>query len=488
MTYNLGATKSGPYDTDGVQTVFAYGFKCYAKTDLEAIYTTAAGAESVMDASGYSMDGLGNDSGGNVTFTGAPTGGGKVTFRLAPLKEQQTNLRNQGAYNPESVERMGDRTVMLLLSLAEEVSRAVKVDISSEIDSTEYLAAAQSAADSAAASADVSGSYATASGVSASAAAVSAAAAAAAGAGLKYLSVRAATTANGALATAFANGQVIDGITLATNDRILLKNQSAPAENGVYTVNATGAPTRATDMDIWVEVVSSVVIVSVGTTNANSVWLCTSNSGGTLGVTAITFIDYGSTIVNGTLTLAKFAAIAANTLIGNVSGASATPIATVVTPGTFLARASTGNIGTKTISDNALAFLAAVNYAAMRTALGSAASGANTDITTIVASRPINNQTGTTYTLVLGDAGKCLTLENASPFTCTIPPNSSVAFPVGTEIDVIQIGNGQVTFAQGAGVTIASKSSNKKLTGIYSAATIKKTATDTWVLVGDLAA
>lgn len=361
MTYNAGATKSGPYDTDGVQTVFAYGFKCYAKTDIEAIYTTAAGAESTIDPSGYSMDGFGNDSGGNVTFTGAPTGGGKVTFRLAPPKEQQVNLRNQGPYTPETVERMGDRLAMLIFSLAEEVGRSVKVDISSGIDSTDYLEQAQMAANSSAANADVAGAYATAAGGSASAAASSAAAAAAAGAGLKYKDVRAATTANGALATAFANGQVIDGITLVTGDRILLKNQSAAAENGVYTVNASGAPTRATDMDIWVEVVSSVVIVSVGTTNANSVWLCTSNDGGTLGSTAITFINYGSTIVDGTITLAKLASISANTLVGNVSGATATPIATVITPNTFLARGSSGNIATKTITDFGLSLVASAS-------------------------------------------------------------------------------------------------------------------------------
>ena len=61
--------------------------------------------------------------------------------------------------------------------------------------------------------------------------------------------VRVATTANGTLATAFANGQTIDGVTLATGDRILIKDQSTGADNGIYTVNSSGAPTRATDAD-----------------------------------------------------------------------------------------------------------------------------------------------------------------------------------------------------------------------------------------------
>ena len=62
-------------------------------------------------------------------------------------------------------------------------------------------------------------------------------------------SVRVATTANGTLSSAFANGQTVDGITLSTGDRILLKDQSTGSQNGIYTVNSSGAPTRATDFD-----------------------------------------------------------------------------------------------------------------------------------------------------------------------------------------------------------------------------------------------
>ena len=100
----------------------------------------------------------------------------------------------------------------------------------------------------------------------------------------------------------------------------------------------------------------------------------------------------------------------------------------------------------------------------------------------------INAQTGTSYTLVLADAGKLITSNNAASVTITVPPNSSVAFPVGTRIDVLSIGAGLTTLAQGAGVTISSKGSNKKLTAQGSAASLIKTATDTWWLVGDLSA
>lgn len=106
--------------------------------------------------------------------------------------------------------------------------------------------------------------------------------------------VRVATTVAGTLATSFANGQTVDTIVLATNDRILIKNQAAPAENGIYIVNASGAPTRAIDMDAWSEVISAYVLVEVGSTQADTGWLCTSDSGGTLGTTAINWVQFSS--------------------------------------------------------------------------------------------------------------------------------------------------------------------------------------------------
>ena len=102
-------------------------------------------------------------------------------------------------------------------------------------------------------------------------------------------SVKVATSTAGTLATSFANGQTVDGIVLATNDRILIKNQASQVENGIYVVNASGVPTRATDMDVWTEVPGAFVAVEEGTTNVDTIWLCTSNQGGTLGSTAITF-------------------------------------------------------------------------------------------------------------------------------------------------------------------------------------------------------
>jgi hypothetical protein len=101
----------------------------------------------------------------------------------------------------------------------------------------------------------------------------------------------------------------------------------------------------------------------------------------------------------------------------------------------------------------------------------------------------INAQTGTTYTTVLADNGKLVTQTNGSPITTTIPPNSSVAYPVGAQINVAQLGAGKVTFAQGAGVTIVSTgatASAPALRAQYSTATAIQTATDNWLVVGDI--
>ena len=104
----------------------------------------------------------------------------------------------------------------------------------------------------------------------------------------------------------------------------------------------------------------------------------------------------------------------------------------------------------------------------------------------LVAPLQINAQTGTTYTFVAADAGKLVTSSNGSAQTITIPPNSSVAFAIGTQIMVQNLGSANATLAQGSGVTIQSKDSNKEIDGQYAAATCIKTATDTWSLVGAL--
>jgi hypothetical protein len=98
----------------------------------------------------------------------------------------------------------------------------------------------------------------------------------------------------------------------------------------------------------------------------------------------------------------------------------------------------------------------------------------------------LNAQTGTTYTLVAADSGKLVTLANGSPITLTLPPS---VFAVGEQINIAQTGAGQVTFAQGSGVTINSTGASPtapKITKQYGAATAICTASNTFLVIGGL--
>ena len=103
----------------------------------------------------------------------------------------------------------------------------------------------------------------------------------------------------------------------------------------------------------------------------------------------------------------------------------------------------------------------------------------------------LNAQTGTTYTFVLTDnRNKLVTASNASAQTYTIPLNSSVAFPTGSVINLIQIGAGQVTVQGAGGVTVASTaaaSATPKTRAQYSAISLVKVSTDSWYAIGDIA-
>lgn len=97
-------------------------------------------------------------------------------------------------------------------------------------------------------------------------------------------------------------------------------------------------------------------------------------------------------------------------------------------------------------------------------------------------------QTAATQTLALDDANSLHFNASASTYTVTVPPNSTVAFPIGTEIAFFNSSTGKQTLAQGAGVTIVSLSSNKSVKASGGGAYLVKLATDTWGLVGDLEA
>lgn len=96
----------------------------------------------------------------------------------------------------------------------------------------------------------------------------------------------------------------------------------------------------------------------------------------------------------------------------------------------------------------------------------------------------INAQTGTSYTLALSDKDALVTLSNTSAIAVTVPTNASVAFPIGTNINLAQFNTGQVTVSGATGVVVNS-TPGLKFRSQWSTASLIKVATDTWLLSGD---
>lgn len=157
--------------------------------------------------------------------------------------------------------------------------------------------------------------------------------------------VRVATTTNGTLATAYANGQVIDGVTLATGDRILIKDQTTQSENGIYTVNASGAPTRATDADSTAELHGAAVYVTSGTTNADKAYTQVTDNP-TIGTSSIVWSQFGGGTLpvagNGLTLTGSTLDVGAGT--GITVGADTVSIDTAVVPRKYAASIGNGSL------------------------------------------------------------------------------------------------------------------------------------------------
>ncbi|MCA3247394.1 MAG: hypothetical protein ING29_13055 [Azospirillum sp.] len=154
MTVASATAKSGPYTGNGSQTVFAYGFKVFANTELRVIRTSIAGADTILTlATDYTVSGVGADGGGNVTCTTAPATGEKITIlRNVPLT-QLTDLRQQGGFYPEVHERVFDRLAMAVQQVNEKVERSIKVSPSAATSPDDLLASIAASEANAAASA-----------------------------------------------------------------------------------------------------------------------------------------------------------------------------------------------------------------------------------------------------------------------------------------------------------------------------------------------
>ena len=163
-----------------------------------------------------------------------------------------------------------------------------------------------------------------------------------------------------------------------------------------------------------------------------------------------------------------------------------------VVAGTGLSGGGSSGSGTLAINTAVTADLTTAQTLTNKTLTSPTINGATIATSTLTSPKVnlgINAQTGTTYTTVLDDNGKLVTQTNASAIATTIPLNSSVAYPIGAQINIAQMGAGQVTISGAGGVTIASTGATAtapKLRAQYSTATAVQTATDTWLVMGDI--
>lgn len=223
--------------------------------------------------------------------------------------------------------------------------------------------------------------------------------------------------------------QTIDGVTVVAGNRVLVKSQTASAQNGIYLASAT-AWSRAPDADTWDELISALVFVESGSTLAGSAWYCTIQRGGTLGVTAITWSNFSvaATYTAGTgLTLTDYVFSITNTGVSAAAygSASKTLTATVNAQGqltvlaaTDIAIANTQVSGLGTMSTQAASSVAITGGTINGTTIGGTTAAAVTG-TTITANTQFTGAgtglTGTATSLSIG--GNAATATSATTAT-----------------------------------------------------------------------
>ena len=233
-------------------------------------------------------------------------------------------------------------------------------------------------------------------------------------------SVRVATTGNGTLSSAYANGQTVDGVSLSTGDRILIKDQSTGSENGIYTVNSSGAPTRATDFDANSEVTGGAfTFVEEGTANANLGFVLTNTGSITLGSTSLTFSQFSGV---GQITAGTGLTKSGNTINATDATTSAKGIASFASSDFTV---SSGAVSIKTLNQST------TGNAATATALETARNigGVSFDGTGNI-NLPGVNTAGNQNTS--GNAATATALENARTIAgVSFDGTGNIAIPIG---------------------------------------------------------
>jgi hypothetical protein len=313
-------------------------------------------------------------------------------------------------------------------------------------------------------------------------------------------SVVAATTVNITL----SGTQTIDGIAVTAGQRVLVKNQTAPAENGLY-LCAAGSWTRTTDMDNWTEVPGAYVFVETGTTQADTGWVCTSNAGGTIGVTAMTWAQFSGagsyTAGTGlTLTGTSFSVNVAQSQITSVGTLTSLSVSGNINAGnvsaTTFTGALTGLASSATVAASANAVAGAnvsgtVSLATSATTAGTVTTAAQPNITSVgtLTSLAVTNTTSSGKMLVGKTAndvnnfgtqvygtstytnGLQLTYGGVGSAAMWVPVASALAFGAdgasGTT-ELMRISSTGLTLTNAAIISVGSNTNTGTLTGNFS--------------------
>jgi hypothetical protein len=292
--------------------------------------------------------------------------------------------------------------------------------------------------------------------------------------------------------------QTIDGVTTVAGDRVLVKSQTAPAQNGIYLASAT-AWSRAPDADTWDELISAICFVESGSTLAGSAWYCTIQPGGTLGVTAVTWSNFSvaATYAAGTgLTLTDYVFSITNTGVTAAAygSASKTLTATVNAQGqltvlaeTNIAIANTQVSGLGTMSTQDASNVAITGGSINGTTIGGSTAAAVTG-TTVTANTQFTGAgtglTGTATSLSIGGnaatATSATTATNlAGGATGSVPyqtaSGATTFLAAGTDGFVLKLNAGVPTWAASTSGTVTSVSGTGTVSGISLSGTVTST-------------
>lgn len=288
--------------------------------------------------------------------------------------------------------------------------------------------------------------------------------------------------------------QTIDGVTVVAGDRVLVKSQSASAQNGIYLASAS-AWSRAPDADTWNELISALVFIESGSTLAGSAWYCTIQPGGTIGTTAIVWSNFSvaATYTAGTgLTLTDYVFSITNTGVtaGAYGSASKTLTATVNAQGqltvlaaTDIAIANTQVSGLGTMSTQAASSVAITGGTLNGVTIGGTTAGAITG-TTITATTFNGAGTGLTGTASgLSIGGNAATATSATTAT-NLAGGAAGSLPyqtatgatgmlvAGTDGYVLKLASGVPTWAASTSGTVTSVSGTGTVSGITLSGTV----------------